>query len=417
MEIYSYRMADGKDYFGLQKSDTQENVTYAIYDDIKALNDSLFLIEANTRKGVLDNEGNEIIPPIYNDLEVFDSKANYFLALQDGQRGIIHINGDILVPFNFSILKYDSKKHQLLGWRINALSEEDIEYISFPHNIEVCEKFNLDYHPAFSFSFDHRDNFLYWGLKNAEGKLVIACEYAEIIPLYLGYYLIRTRANYYGIIELNKQDYVIQPKLIHHNPYYDITWHYCSVSCTSGDNKQECDSIVLCFAHDHFRLGKDYYFICNKHQIVENKVIRQKKEQNEIPTQQRIFIAVEYEEESYPLNEYSSIIDNKDDVVLDAKGYIVTNIQEIIREATTSKSSLHLAAFKDALGNILGYDYLLPTGERKFHRLFQNATEFFHGYAYVNINNRYFFINENGDEFDTLHDTYYWHREQLMQRC
>ena len=405
-EIYGHRMADGKDYFGLRDGETQQIVTPVLYDEVVPLTESLFRIGVNGCQGVMNERGEEVVPPVYDRLAPFDTEATCFWAEQGDYMGIVRADGAVSVPFVYRLLRYDAEGHRLLGWRVAAVDPDGSEAESIPLPESLCVEVSDADEPAYGFVYeDCPDGGSYVGLQDRDGECVVPCRYAEIRPLYGDYLLVRTHEDRYGVACMSQGE-VIPPDTVVHTPYYDTTWYYRSLSRADDG----VPVIRLCLAHDRFRVGTEQYFICNRNRYVEHRL----EEPAAGETPYCIFAAVEDEDDGrYPLEAYLSLI-GSDDVVLNGRGEEVTNIGEIIRQETMPDASLRPVPFKDASGNVLGYDYLLPTGARKFHRLFREATGFLHGYAFVHADGRSFFIDGEGNEFDSLHDVYYQRRQGGM---
>lgn len=401
LEIYSHRMADDKDYYGLREVVTQRYVTPALYDDVVPLTESLFLCEANTRQGVLDATGCEVVPPLYHNLEPFDREATCFRAELDGRQGLVGRDGAVRVPFVYEELRYDAERGALLGWRDR---DGEAELLPLPDGVGTCFP---ESEGAGDLSFVFGENAggeTCVGVQDRNGNAVVPCRYAEVRPLYCGYWLVRDHRDAYGVLGPSQEE-VVAPEGLRHTPYYDTTWYHRSVSPAADDASGQ-STLCLCLAHDRFRIGKQRYFICDRRQVVERTLT--------VPAGAdavRIFAAIEDEDEGdYPLEEYLGAV-GPEDVVLDGRGNRVADIGAVIQQTLATESALRRTEFRDASGQLLGYDYLLPTGARRFHRLFHEVTAFRHGYARVRVDDRTFFIDEEGNEFDTLHDAYY-HRPE-----
>ncbi len=78
---------------------SQQNSEKA-YDEVTKYNDSLNWTWSNGKQGMIDKQGNIIIPNVYDEISVF--KEGLASTFRKGRQGLISINGKIIIPCKYN---------------------------------------------------------------------------------------------------------------------------------------------------------------------------------------------------------------------------------------------------------------------------------------------------------------------------
>ena len=79
--------------------------TVQVYDYVKTIGNGYALVQRDRKKGLIDLKGNEIIPPVYDDLSNYEDNLlqyGYISATKDGKFGFLDANGNETTPFVYS---------------------------------------------------------------------------------------------------------------------------------------------------------------------------------------------------------------------------------------------------------------------------------------------------------------------------
>jgi hypothetical protein len=81
-----------------------EFINKPIYDNVELIND-LFKVTKNNLTGIVDFSGKEIIPLVYNNLQIINTGSNYFFIVsKNNQTGVVDTANKVGLPFkNWSI--------------------------------------------------------------------------------------------------------------------------------------------------------------------------------------------------------------------------------------------------------------------------------------------------------------------------
>ncbi|OJJ14453.1 hypothetical protein BKI52_42485 [marine bacterium AO1-C] len=93
------------------------------YDGIEEC-ETYLIVTKNKKKGVLNNQGKQIIACAYDDLSFYDSDERrlFFIAKRNGRYGLISHKGQKLVPCQYALVRYDDQR------KIYLFKKEGIEY-------------------------------------------------------------------------------------------------------------------------------------------------------------------------------------------------------------------------------------------------------------------------------------------------
>ena len=142
------------------------------YDEIQSLTHDRLRVSQDGRYGVLDYNGQQIIPTEYEQIE-YDRYNSYYTdrvieVTQNGQYGLMNLNGELLLPCQFKHLKPDL----LIG-----------EHIPRPKLFPVSSDSSK------------------WGFADSIGQLIINYSYDAVSPFYKGSAIIKKEGKFHLINE------------------------------------------------------------------------------------------------------------------------------------------------------------------------------------------------------------------------
>ena len=98
--------------FGLRNTKTNQILKTA-YTYLAFLNEDYLIAEKDYLNGIIDPQGNVIIPPIYREINLQDAGTPFFIANKEGKFGFLDTDGTELYPFSIrtinSINRYKTK--------------------------------------------------------------------------------------------------------------------------------------------------------------------------------------------------------------------------------------------------------------------------------------------------------------------
>ena len=107
---------------------SREPLSEFIYDDIKMLGNDIIKARINGMLHLFNCEGNLITPIKYKDVVVYynpDLKGRYFVKDADGKVGMIDDEGNVLIPNEFERLDPISHHKQVYGRKKNKIFHYD----------------------------------------------------------------------------------------------------------------------------------------------------------------------------------------------------------------------------------------------------------------------------------------------------
>lgn len=127
-----------------------EGIELTDIDDIIAVNKDYYLIKNNNKYGIMDTEGNIIIKPIYNNIEIAN---NNIFIVQNNKKlyGIIDNNEKIIITFKYNYItkkdKYylivnSSNKLALMDESLNTIIDYQMNYNQLPNSLDLYENDN-----------------------------------------------------------------------------------------------------------------------------------------------------------------------------------------------------------------------------------------------------------------------------------
>ena len=144
LSIFSYVVLSGQSLTPLQKGDKfaffqgDERITGFIYDAVSEAHASGFVVQVNGVQGLINQRGEEIIPPQYDYLVIVGDNA--IVASQDGLVGVLDTLGNDLLPFVYErIDQYSSsgtavvKQNGKWGVLRNGKLSHDISKVVFKY--------------------------------------------------------------------------------------------------------------------------------------------------------------------------------------------------------------------------------------------------------------------------------------------
>ena len=140
--------------YGVIDYNTGEKVLGTVYDSLTYIpQNSAFLVQSQNKFGIISKEGETKIRPAYDSLELIDNEREFYLASNGNLFGVIDINGQIIVPFDYTQIGVDIEE-----FTANNITNG---YILLDRLIPVCQG-------------------EMWGFYNVEGKQVTNLEYTDI---------------------------------------------------------------------------------------------------------------------------------------------------------------------------------------------------------------------------------------------
>ncbi len=99
------------------------------------ISDEYFLVSKNNKWGLIDTEGSEKIPTVYESLQYKTNKKDWIVAKKSGKYGVIDVDNEIIFPFSYTrveifthyLLLQDPKKIQILDLEKNVIYEKETE--------------------------------------------------------------------------------------------------------------------------------------------------------------------------------------------------------------------------------------------------------------------------------------------------
>lgn len=152
------------DWYGNIKSGEYSNIE--CFDDIRKC-----IVSDNKLFGLIDFQGNIIVPLEYQFIAPHSSKSKYFIFKENNKKGLMTYEGIVVLP-----AKYDQ-----ISFAVNNYSNADREQLLFriPHAGK-------------------------YGIINRKGEWVIPPIYDELSSFYYGYAYAK-KEGYYGVIDLNNK--------------------------------------------------------------------------------------------------------------------------------------------------------------------------------------------------------------------
>ncbi len=165
-------------------------------DELQCLSKGLYAITVSDKKGIVDENLNFVLHPIYDDLR--DLHQGKLIALHNKKFGIIRVNGSLVLPFQFDSLKWDGqfiKAKEILiqnGWNL-------YDTFGIKKTIRSYE-FLGDYNGKFFIA----RNKGYEGAINRYGEEFIHCVYDSILAYKEDKLSVKFRGQY-GVISLDEK--------------------------------------------------------------------------------------------------------------------------------------------------------------------------------------------------------------------
>lgn len=104
--------------FGLRNTKTNQ-IIKTDYSYLAFLNEDYLIVEKDYLKGIIDSQGNVVIPPIYREINLQDAGTPFFIANKEGKFGFLNSDGTELYPFSIrtinSINRYKNKFYIATG--------------------------------------------------------------------------------------------------------------------------------------------------------------------------------------------------------------------------------------------------------------------------------------------------------------
>lgn len=166
---------------------------------IRLVNDMLY-VKINEKKGVIDLNGNTIIPPKYDDFSFFSQ--GYASYMREGKWGHLDTLGVEIIPPTYDERYYFTeglakvKKGNKYGF-INKKGE-----VVVPLVYDNAQNFN------YGFAAVERGNL--WGFVNKNGQEVIPCSFNDVYSFDHPNYAVVKKGKKYGVIN-NLGEFVLQP--------------------------------------------------------------------------------------------------------------------------------------------------------------------------------------------------------------
>ena len=211
------------------------------FSTITSYNNRYWLVNKEDKQGLYSYMGKEILPPLYDSIEVACSycttASNYFIV-KKGLYGLCNNNGEFIVDPQYTAIEYRYLRyfkltkgdscHYLFNYKdiIKDITLDDAMPITIQRNEQKRFYFNYKQGKA-------------WGLLRENGQPVIAAQYDKPLEK-VGYihsdstaYFIACKDNQFGLIDIDNNIVLpFQYKKIEHTDFYN------TIELTTDEGKQ-----------------------------------------------------------------------------------------------------------------------------------------------------------------------------------